>query len=295
MGESPRLGCDGAGREICSAFVRRAHLRLRRRWESRGHPRRLRPGARSPARDGWGAFAGCSWCPRHQLSGGSWHRAQLAPGTAQRKLEEEQVHAGELPQNLSAFPSTTSASWHSISAVGPADHLSAGAALPPPRPAVSLSLPCGFLHCFSPSAILCLAFPTSVATNTHMHYLLPPSHPEAYLYRAWLLPSLPESAGGAGRGWQRPQPNMFLLEHRLAEKGCLLLWLLPSVLRAQSSGEARPRSMLCQQVRLLSEEPLGWDGPSSIAGSKRGCEHPSTRRRMHLLPTALTSLQSPSL
>ncbi|NWI24027.1 LRC32 protein, partial [Sula dactylatra] len=29
--------------------------------------------------------------------------------------------------------------------------------------------------------------------------------------------------------------------------GCLLLWLLPSVLRAQSNGEARPRSMLCQQ------------------------------------------------
>ncbi|NXQ94088.1 LRC32 protein, partial [Sagittarius serpentarius] len=29
--------------------------------------------------------------------------------------------------------------------------------------------------------------------------------------------------------------------------GCLLLWLLPSILRAQSSGEARPRSMPCQQ------------------------------------------------
>ncbi|KFQ12492.1 Leucine-rich repeat-containing protein 32, partial [Leptosomus discolor] len=29
--------------------------------------------------------------------------------------------------------------------------------------------------------------------------------------------------------------------------GCLLLWLLPSVLRAQSSGEARPRPTLCQQ------------------------------------------------
>ncbi|NXW21677.1 LRC32 protein, partial [Circaetus pectoralis] len=29
--------------------------------------------------------------------------------------------------------------------------------------------------------------------------------------------------------------------------GCLLLWLLPSVLRAQSSGEMRPRSMPCQQ------------------------------------------------
>ncbi|NWX47873.1 LRC32 protein, partial [Steatornis caripensis] len=29
--------------------------------------------------------------------------------------------------------------------------------------------------------------------------------------------------------------------------GCLLLWLLPSVLRAQSNGEARPRSMPCQQ------------------------------------------------
>ncbi|NXJ53847.1 LRC32 protein, partial [Spizaetus tyrannus] len=29
--------------------------------------------------------------------------------------------------------------------------------------------------------------------------------------------------------------------------GCLLLWLLPSVLRAQSSGETRPRSMPCQQ------------------------------------------------
>ncbi|KAM9274398.1 transforming growth factor beta activator LRRC32-like [Morus bassanus] len=40
---------------------------------------------------------------------------------------------------------------------------------------------------------------------------------------------------------------MLLFEHRLAERGCLLLWLLPSVLRAQSNGEARPRSMLCQQ------------------------------------------------
>ncbi|NWY56737.1 LRC32 protein, partial [Chionis minor] len=29
--------------------------------------------------------------------------------------------------------------------------------------------------------------------------------------------------------------------------GCLLLWLLPSVLRAQSNGEVRPRSVLCQQ------------------------------------------------
>ncbi|NWS71093.1 LRC32 protein, partial [Crotophaga sulcirostris] len=29
--------------------------------------------------------------------------------------------------------------------------------------------------------------------------------------------------------------------------GCLLLWLLPSMLRAQSNGEARPRSMSCQQ------------------------------------------------
>ncbi|NWW50628.1 LRC32 protein, partial [Pedionomus torquatus] len=29
--------------------------------------------------------------------------------------------------------------------------------------------------------------------------------------------------------------------------GCLLLWLLPSVLRAQSNGEVRPRSTLCQQ------------------------------------------------
>ncbi|KFV53474.1 Leucine-rich repeat-containing protein 32, partial [Tyto alba] len=29
--------------------------------------------------------------------------------------------------------------------------------------------------------------------------------------------------------------------------GCLLLWLLPFVLRAQSSGEVRPRSTLCQQ------------------------------------------------
>ncbi|KAM6125045.1 transforming growth factor beta activator LRRC32-like [Phoenicopterus ruber ruber] len=40
---------------------------------------------------------------------------------------------------------------------------------------------------------------------------------------------------------------MLLFEHRLAERGCLLLWLLPSVLRAQSSGEARPRSTPCQQ------------------------------------------------
>ncbi|NXY47009.1 LRC32 protein, partial [Ceuthmochares aereus] len=29
--------------------------------------------------------------------------------------------------------------------------------------------------------------------------------------------------------------------------GCLLLWLLPSMLRAQSNGEARPKAMLCQQ------------------------------------------------
>ncbi|NXP10667.1 LRC32 protein, partial [Thinocorus orbignyianus] len=29
--------------------------------------------------------------------------------------------------------------------------------------------------------------------------------------------------------------------------GCLLLWLLPSVLRAQSNGEVKPRSTLCQQ------------------------------------------------
>ncbi|XP_074910002.1 transforming growth factor beta activator LRRC32-like [Buteo buteo] len=40
---------------------------------------------------------------------------------------------------------------------------------------------------------------------------------------------------------------MLLFEHRMAERGCLLLWLLPSVLRAQSSGETRPRSMPCQQ------------------------------------------------
>ncbi|XP_074770856.1 transforming growth factor beta activator LRRC32-like [Athene noctua] len=40
---------------------------------------------------------------------------------------------------------------------------------------------------------------------------------------------------------------MLLFEHRLAERGCLLLWLLPSVLRAQSSGEARPRATPCHQ------------------------------------------------
>ncbi|XP_030354214.1 transforming growth factor beta activator LRRC32-like [Strigops habroptila] len=40
---------------------------------------------------------------------------------------------------------------------------------------------------------------------------------------------------------------MLLFEHRLAERGCLLLWLLPSVLRAQSSGEVRLRSARCQQ------------------------------------------------
>uniref|UniRef100_A0A8C3JQA1 Leucine-rich repeat-containing protein 32 n=1 Tax=Calidris pygmaea TaxID=425635 RepID=A0A8C3JQA1_9CHAR len=40
---------------------------------------------------------------------------------------------------------------------------------------------------------------------------------------------------------------MLLFEHRLAERGCLLLWLLPSVLRAQSNGEVKPRSTLCQQ------------------------------------------------
>ncbi|XP_061217944.1 transforming growth factor beta activator LRRC32-like [Neopsephotus bourkii] len=80
-----------------------------------------------------------------------------------------------------------------------------------------------------------------------MHYLLPPSHPETYLYRAWLLPSPPESTGGVGQGWQCPQPNMLLFEHRLAERGCLLLWLLPFVLRAQSSGEVRLRPALCQQ------------------------------------------------
>ncbi|XP_055583600.1 transforming growth factor beta activator LRRC32-like isoform X1 [Falco biarmicus] len=40
---------------------------------------------------------------------------------------------------------------------------------------------------------------------------------------------------------------MLLLEHLLAGRGCLLLWLLLSVLRAQPSEEARPRSMPCQQ------------------------------------------------
>ncbi|KAM9538491.1 transforming growth factor beta activator LRRC32-like [Guaruba guarouba] len=80
-----------------------------------------------------------------------------------------------------------------------------------------------------------------------MHYLLPPSHSETYLYRARLLPSLPENAGGVGQGWQCPQPNMLLFEHWLAERGCLLLWLLPSVLRAQSSGEVKLRPALCHQ------------------------------------------------
>ncbi|KAM6413297.1 transforming growth factor beta activator LRRC32-like [Rhynochetos jubatus] len=40
---------------------------------------------------------------------------------------------------------------------------------------------------------------------------------------------------------------MLLFEHRLAERGCLLLWLLPSILRAQSSEEVRPRSTQCEQ------------------------------------------------
>ncbi|XP_009988327.1 PREDICTED: leucine-rich repeat-containing protein 32-like [Tauraco erythrolophus] len=40
---------------------------------------------------------------------------------------------------------------------------------------------------------------------------------------------------------------MLLFEHRLAERGCLLLCLLPAVLRAQSNGEAKPRSTPCQQ------------------------------------------------
>ncbi|XP_054695731.1 transforming growth factor beta activator LRRC32-like [Grus americana] len=40
---------------------------------------------------------------------------------------------------------------------------------------------------------------------------------------------------------------MLLFEHRLAERGCLLLWLLPSVLRAQSNEETRSRTAPCQQ------------------------------------------------
>lgn len=147
-----------------------------------GSHRRLLPVSSAPAGTGHGL-------PRYgaeEAGGRAGPRRGTPPKTSQ----------------LSRVP--TSASRHWILVVGPADHLGAGAALPPPCPAVSLSLPCGFLHCFSPSAILCLSFPTSVATNTHMCYLLPPSHPEAYLYRARLLPSLPESTGGAGRGWQCP-------------------------------------------------------------------------------------------
>ncbi|XP_068013588.1 transforming growth factor beta activator LRRC32-like [Melanerpes formicivorus] len=40
---------------------------------------------------------------------------------------------------------------------------------------------------------------------------------------------------------------MLLFAHGLAERGCLLLWLLPLILKAQSSEEVRPRSMPCQQ------------------------------------------------
>uniref|UniRef100_A0A8B9PY07 Leucine-rich repeat-containing protein 32 n=1 Tax=Apteryx owenii TaxID=8824 RepID=A0A8B9PY07_APTOW len=40
---------------------------------------------------------------------------------------------------------------------------------------------------------------------------------------------------------------MLFFEHRLTERGCLLLWLLPSILKAQSSGEVRPKPLPCQQ------------------------------------------------
>ncbi|XP_068812939.1 transforming growth factor beta activator LRRC32-like isoform X2 [Struthio camelus] len=40
---------------------------------------------------------------------------------------------------------------------------------------------------------------------------------------------------------------MLFFEHRLTERGCLLLCLLPSVLKAQSSGEVRPKPLPCQQ------------------------------------------------
>ncbi|XP_064525602.1 transforming growth factor beta activator LRRC32-like isoform X2 [Pseudopipra pipra] len=188
------------------------------------------PGAQSLAQDGHGALAGCSRCPRHQLPDRSWHRAQPVPATG--KL------LGGTPPNPLGSPKCHFCLLAFDVTLGLPDHLST---LLPSRRFSFPSLQC-FLHCFSPSSGLCLSFPTSVATNTHMPYLLPPSHPEAYLYRAWLLPSLPESAGGAGRGWQRPQPNMLL-----AERGCLLLWLLPSILRAWSSTDSRPRSMPCQQ------------------------------------------------
>uniref|UniRef100_A0A8C6J558 Uncharacterized protein n=1 Tax=Melopsittacus undulatus TaxID=13146 RepID=A0A8C6J558_MELUD len=43
---------------------------------------------------------------------------------------------------------------------------------------------------------------------------------------------------------------MLLFEHRLPERGCLLLWLLPSILRAQSSGEVSPTKVSCKGVGL---------------------------------------------
>ncbi|XP_019391776.1 PREDICTED: leucine-rich repeat-containing protein 32-like [Crocodylus porosus] len=41
---------------------------------------------------------------------------------------------------------------------------------------------------------------------------------------------------------------MSLCGHQLSERGCLLLWLLPSVLKAQLSGEVSPQPLPCQQT-----------------------------------------------
>ncbi|KAG6934362.1 transforming growth factor beta activator LRRC32-like, partial [Chelydra serpentina] len=53
-----------------------------------------------------------------------------------------------------------------------------------------------------------------------------------------------------GRGCLLLEPVMFLSEHRLAERGYLLLWLLPSVLKAQPSAEVSPKPLPCQQMQL---------------------------------------------
>ncbi|XP_053896559.1 transforming growth factor beta activator LRRC32-like [Malaclemys terrapin pileata] len=51
---------------------------------------------------------------------------------------------------------------------------------------------------------------------------------------------------------------MFLSEHRLAERGYLLLWLLPSVLKAQPSAEVSPKPLPCQQSSVqVSCQGLG--------------------------------------
>ncbi|XP_067405837.1 transforming growth factor beta activator LRRC32-like [Emydura macquarii macquarii] len=51
---------------------------------------------------------------------------------------------------------------------------------------------------------------------------------------------------------------MFLSEHRLAERGYLLLWLLPSFFKAQPSVEVSPKPLTCQQSSVqVSCQGLG--------------------------------------